>query len=165
MTPTDVIERCLTAIREQFYAETPADARAYSRDHGALVKAVCRYGAECDRRGWRFDEMSVTQAILKLLPQIKRPDHQWLPTYLENCIDRHVGQRSEELQAEARKLEPRIAAAMQAARTEALPGGVVVQPLCATEALALMHRELAARTRARRTVAKAKPVAEQASLF
>jgi hypothetical protein len=159
MTLTEAIDRCLVAIRDQFYDEDRP--RDFLRDRTALIKAVARYGVECERRGWRFDEIHIVQAILKLLPQIKPPDHQWLPVYLEKCIDRHVGQRSEELQAESRRIDTAAEKVLREARLlNPSPKSEIRNPkseirMAATEVLAALHREHAAKIRAGKARKKA----------
>lgn len=168
MNTAEVIERALRGIRDQFYPEDAQGVRAFARDRNALTKAICRYGAACDARGWRFDEGRIISAILKLLPQIKAPDHQYLPVYLEKCIDRHVGQRAEELQAESLKYENQLRRTMAEARSKQLPGGVVAVPVTATEQMAALWgglRDLQRRKKAQAKAQRAQPKIEQAALL
>jgi hypothetical protein len=166
MTVSALITRCLSAIRAQFYESKPA---SYCRDERALTKAIARYGYACNERGWQFDELHVTRAIVDLLPKIKPPHTQYLPTYLESCIDRHVRQRAEELNEKNKATPNRLAIALKAAKgmadaTEAV-AAVAPRAPSATEQLDTIYRDLARRKRAARKVAAVKPMAVEQTLF
>ncbi len=166
MTTADVIERCLAAIRDHFYVGPEGELRSrdFARDRTALMKAICRYGKACADRGWEFDEGHVVQAILQLLPQVTRPQHQWLPLYLEQCIDRHVGQKAEQLNEKAKALRTKAEAAVSRARKVVLPGGVVVRPVSTTEQLATLWHDLNNRRR-RKAAQRQAPAPAQPSLL
>jgi hypothetical protein len=170
MTVADLIARCLSAIRSQFYEDQAP--RNFHRDERALTKAIARYGYVCNERGWQFDELHVTRAIVDLLPKIKPPDRQYLPTYLENCIDRHVRQRAEELSAKAKATPNRLAIVLKAASAmaTATEAAAVVTPRApsATEQLDQIYRDLARRKRTavkQAKAIKAQPQAVEMTLF
>lgn len=160
----DVIDRCLGAIRVQFYEQHPA--RDFNRDYGYLKKAISRYGHQCEERGWELDEFTVLQNVLGLLRKLKAPDHQYLPTYLEACIDRHVGQRAEAIQEQHRALAPRL----QRLRDESAKSvnRDISAEAAATVRLAQLHKDLAEKARRKRLEArkeKTEPKQIQPTLF
>lgn len=108
MTVEQLINEVLNNLRNQFYADR---LREFERDKRALMKAISRYGYECEQRNWQFDACFIFQEIMSLLKdiRIKGADIVYLPIYLEGAIDRHIRQRAEELSAQAKQLRPRIA--------------------------------------------------------
>lgn len=103
MTVDALINTVLDTIRVQFYANR---IREYKRDERALMRSVVLYGHECNQRGWLFDASFLCSQLIGLLHRIResRADVKYLPLYLDGAIRRSIGQRSEELSAEARKL-------------------------------------------------------------
>lgn len=151
MTVADLIARVLQAIRAEFYGDDARGAREFRRDERALTKAIARYGYACAERGWDFEPHEVCTALLQLLPQITKPTHQYLPVYLERCIDRHVGQRAEQLneRAKAARAVGRIAGlTVEEAIKRTLDAAAQARPRVTTcETLATVYRDLAARSR------------------
>lgn len=155
MTASDSIQRCLTVIYEQFYAEKPVSL--FYRDRLQLTKAICRFGKSCRDMGWDFDAAFVTRHIVGLLVRIARKDFDHLPSYLESTIDASVRQKAEEL-GEADKLrkytttdkgaypEKRRQKAIDAVignlKESVLPDSVVVVEKSDTEVLASMWKHL-----------------------
>jgi hypothetical protein len=164
MTVADLIERVLQVVREQFYAAKPA--RDFVRDRTMLMQAIARYGFACHRNGWEFEPAQIVQDLLKLLPTIKPPDHQWLPRYLESCIDRSIRQRAEQLQQVARKnAAPAKVAQRGLGKLQVLPETVIVREPGTVETLDTLYRDLRSRSRAGKQVAKARPAVAQPALF
>lgn len=164
MTVAELIDRVLQVVREQFYGDKPA--RDFVRDRTALIRAIARYGFACHRNGWEFEPAQIVQDLLRLLPTIKPPDHQWLPRYLESCIDRSIRQRAEQLQAVARKhAAPAKVAQRGLGKLQVLPDTVIVREPGKIEQLDTLYRELRTLSRARKQVATPKPAAAQPALF
>lgn len=160
MTVPDLIEIVLQKVREQFYGDKPA--RDFARDRTALVRAVARYGFACHRNGWEFEAHQIAADLVKLLPQIKAPDHQWLPRYLENCIDRSIRQRAEGLQAHARKNA--APAAVAARGLSKLTVAEVRQP-GTVEILDALYRDQRSRAKAKKKTATPAPKPTELSLL
>jgi hypothetical protein len=107
MTVPELITEILSAIRGQFYADRPRD---FKRDERALTKAILRYGHECELRGWEFETDHIARELMALLNDIKtRESFRYLPLYLHGAIGRHIGQRAEELSAQAKRIPPKVA--------------------------------------------------------
>jgi hypothetical protein len=163
MTVAELITRCLEAIRVQFYST--ASPRDFPRDSRALTKAISRYGYACNERGWQFEPHVICRDILAILPRIEPPRHQWLPLYLETCIDRHVGMRAEELAAKSKNA--RAVPLLVSKKADELTPAVIIEK-SGTEILALLHRELSTINHQKKRLAKAArqgPVPVQPSLF
>ncbi len=154
MSVDDLISDTLDVIRSQFY---PDHAREFKRDETALMKAIARWGYECHRRGWEFDAHFIQRQILDLLNDIKRrgADVQWLPVYLHGAVGRWIGQRSEELQAHARRVAPHIVKIVKG-----LGKVDAVVEKTDTEILATLYRDLRTKQRRRRA-----PKVKQQELF
>lgn len=107
MTIEAAINEVLGRVRQAFYARRP---REWQRDRKALLKAVCRYGYECEKRGWRLTTEFITVDLVALLRQIKNQgaDIGYLPIYLEGAVDRRVRMRAEEISAESKRLDRQI---------------------------------------------------------
>lgn len=101
MTIPELITLVLTSIRNQWYADRVRD---FKRDENALMKAIARYGYECDRRNWQFEAHEILTDVMQLLQKIKQTgaDIKYMPVYLEGAIDRHIRLRAEELSAKAK---------------------------------------------------------------
>jgi hypothetical protein len=161
MTIPELIDQVLGAIRNQFYSDRD---REFMRDYNALMKAISRYGYDCAQRGWEFSVSAILADLMKLLNEIKRTgaDIKWLPTYLEGAVRRHIGQRAEELQAQARLSKPKVTKIMEGTKL-----AVVITP-DNTEILAAVYRDLKKQNKERRAQlkpAKVKAKAVQESLL
>lgn len=144
MTIPDLISLILGSIRGQFYSDRP---REFMRDERALTKAIARYGYECAHRSWHFQPQAILRDLANLLNEIKRADLQigYLPVYLEGAVRRHIGQRAEELQAQARTIEPRLTKIVSGVK-----GVEAVREPSAVDILATVYRDLKSRKPARR---------------
>ena len=142
MTIHECIDRCLTIIREKFYHDKPE--RIFFRDRTALIKAISRYGYACTLRGWEFDAFFVTRSIIYTLTRISSEDIQYLPVYLEQAIDRSVGQRAEELNAQDKrnKRNRDITKALQRVQQSVIPDNQPVFEKSDTEILAGLYKQL-----------------------
>lgn len=139
MNVAELITDVCRNIRNSFYADKAA--RIYLRDERFLMKAIARYGVECERRGWHFQVDFIFHDLLKLLTKIKTggAEIEYLPVYLEGAVDRHIRLRAEELNA----------AAKQAKNVENLTRKVVAGTRITTvlepskvETLALLYKDL-----------------------
>jgi len=144
ITIPELIAELLHAIRHQFYADRIRD---FKRDERALTKAISRYGYECVQRGWHFQADQILRGLLDLLNEIKRSDAdiQYLPVYLHGAVGRHIGQRAEELSAQAKTIKPRAVKIIQGA----LQVQAVVEPSDA-EILGAVYRDIRRHQRQRR---------------
>ncbi len=142
MTPADSINRCLQVIKEKWYDDKAE--RIFYRDKRNLTKAICRYGYVCSQRGWEFQAHEVTGAILNVLIRIDAKEAEYLPVFLEACIDRHVRQRSEEISEQAKALayKKSMAKAMGVMEKSIVPDSVRIIEKSDTEIMATMYREL-----------------------
>ena len=147
---SDIIVDVLSSIRGQWYADRP---REFLRDERALMKAVSRYGHECNERGWEFDARAIRVELLNLLQEIKRSGVEigYLPVYLHGAVGRHIGQRAEELSARAKAAAPRAAKIVAGVRA------AIVIEKTDVEVLAAVYADLKSRRRPR---AKAKQPTE-----
>ncbi len=115
MSVDQLITEVLTNLRNHFYADKRP--RDFLRDRTALMRAIARYGYECEKRNWQFDAAYIFRDLMALLLQIRTADQShhpqssilYLPVYLEGAIDRHIRQRAEELSAHAKTIAPKIA--------------------------------------------------------
>jgi hypothetical protein len=132
----ELITTILSQLRHGFYSDKPP--RDFKRDERALTKAIARWGYECHQRGWDFTPSFIRADITELLNQIKRSDAsiQYLPVYLDGAIRKRIGLRSEELQAAARAVTPKVNKIVDGVQT------VVVREVTATETLALLYKDL-----------------------
>jgi putative lipoic acid-binding regulatory protein len=129
MTIPDLIDTVLGVIQRQFY---PDDVRGFKRDERALMKAVARYGYECNKNSWDLQPGFIQKELLAILMEIRRSgaEFRYLPVYLEGAVDRHIRQRAEELQDKARSVcrnvskivnrSQRVEAVVQATEVEVL---------------------------------------------
>ena len=165
MTIPELIAMVLLSIRNQFYdgSEPKWGARAFARDEKALTKAIARYGYACNERGWRFEAEAILKDLMGLLQEVKKraADIGYLPVYLQGAVDRHVGQRAEELsaRAKAQKATPKL--------VEQAVGGVqavVVVEKSGTEVLAEVYRDLAKQKRVQRAQRQLKTKEKQEAL-
>ena len=174
MTPLDCIDRCLQIIQEQFYHDKPV--QTFYRDKRNLTKAILRYGFVCDQTGWQFDSFFITRNLIKTLTRITAKDVDYIPAFLEACIDNSVRQRADELNEEDKLHRLGIAKARKSPgkfvdrrdqsiekvvgriKDSILPDTVVVVEKSDTEVLAAMYRELSKRK-------PKKVAAKQMSLF
>ena len=153
MTVPDLITLVLGAIRNQFYADR---VREFKRDERALLKAVASYGYECQQRGWHFDAPAILRDLMSLLNELKLNSEAigYLPVYLHGAVRRHIGQRAEELQSQARTIRPKVTRVVSGVSSVQ----AVIEP-SSTEILSTLYRDLSARRPPRRKPAK------QAELF
>lgn len=98
MTIEAPIERTTRRIHKEFYAER--DLRFW-QDFRPLVKAITKYGYECNQRGWEMQPHAIYWDISRLLDSMRKhkDDIEYLPAYLESTVRNHVGMRAEEIQA------------------------------------------------------------------
>lgn len=161
MTPLDLIDRCLQVIHEQFYHDKPVSV--FYRDKRNLTKAILRYGFVCDQMGWQFDSFFITKNLIRTLIRITAKDVEYLPAFLEACIDNSVRQLADELNEEDKLHRLGIAKARKSAgkfvdrrdqslekvvgriKDSVLPDTVVVVEKSDTEVLAAMYKELSKR--------------------
>lgn len=103
MSVDQLITEVLNSIRQHWYADR---VREYKRDERALMKAVLRYGYECNQRGWQFEADFIFTELMTLLKKIRTSgaDIGYLPVYLDGAIKRHLGTRAEELSAKAKTI-------------------------------------------------------------
>lgn len=148
MSIDDLITDTLDVIRSQFYADRP---REFKRDETALMKAIARWGYECRARGWHFDAQFIQRQFLELLNDIKRrgAEIKWLPVYLHGAVGRWIGQRAEELQAQARSIGTKATKIVQGVRSV----DAVVEKTD-TEVLATLYRDLRRKQRRTRSTEK-----------
>lgn len=156
MSIDDLISDTLDVIRSQFY---PDQAREFKRDETALMKAIARWGYECNRRGWAFDAAFIQRQVLDLLNDIKRRGLEigYLPVYLHGAVGRWIGQRAEELQTAARRVEPHVTRIIKGVR-----GVEAVVEKTDTEILDALYRDL---RRKKRRAKKPGLFQKQAELF
>lgn len=161
MTVADLIFEVLTLIRNQFYADR---VREFKRDERALMKAITRYGYECNRRHWQFQTQFIFKELSALLLKIRTRGAQieYLPVYLEGAVDRHIRTRAEELSAEAKRLNGVQVLAPKLAT--AVPVAVVARP-SDVETMDLLFKELRRHKRAARKVRQATAQAKQEALL
>jgi hypothetical protein len=159
MTVSDLITEVSRAVRNSFYTDKPV--RDFVRDDRAIMRAIARYGYECDRRGWSFQVEFIHRELFSLLRSIREKDAEikYLPVYLEGAVDRHIRMRAENLQVAARKLSN---ITQRAVKDIAVLGVVEKTPV---ETLALLYRDLGQRRRTQRRVNAATPQSTQASLL
>lgn len=113
MTIPELISSVLNNLRNQFYG--PDRVREYKRDERQLIKAIARYGHECNQRGWFFEADFILRDLLQLLLKIRTSGAEigYLPVYLEGAVDRHIRSRAEELSAKAKTIAPRVASVVR----------------------------------------------------
>ena len=135
MTVAVLIADVLGRIRQSFYRDR---TREFTRDHRSLMKAVARYGYECEKRGWEFEITAIRAELVGLLHSIisKRAEIQYLPVYLEGAVDRHIRTRAEELSAAATKIGSVTKLALQTVRV------ADVREPTPVETLAMLYRDL-----------------------
>jgi len=150
MSIPELINDVLLHLRNHFYADKPA--RDYKRDERALMKAIARYGHECDRRHWQFDAQFIYKELVALLRSMreKSADINYLPVYLEGAVDRHIRTRAEELSAAAKALPNQVRKA-----TSGLHAAVVIEKT-AVETLAAVYRDLKQQRRRKAAPVKSK---------
>lgn len=140
MTVPELLHQVLLSIRNQFYADRVRD---FKRDERAITKAIARYGYECAQRGWELEPAFILREIMAVLQDVKRRGNfQYLPVYLHGALSRSVGQRAEELQAQARRLQPKVAKVVAGVR-----GVEAVREPPAVEVLATVYRDMVRQAR------------------
>lgn len=154
---TQLIETVLRAIQVQFYGRDRL--REFMRDRPALIKAVARYGFECDHRGWAFEADAIQRDLLELLRSMldKRAEIGYMPIYLEGAVDRHIRIRAEELREAALQADGLVKRTMAGVRVEA-----AAPQMNATTALATLYRDLRAGRKRKQAPTK---VQDQLGLF
>ena len=148
MTVDQLIEEVLNSIRNHWYADR---IREFKRDERALMRAILRYGYECDQRGWPFDVPFIFGELMTLLKKIRTTDAdiKYLPVYLDGAVKRWIGGRAEELSARAKTIR------VQTHRTVAALGRVeAIHEPTGVEVCAAVFKAL--RKRPHRPAAKAK---------
>jgi hypothetical protein len=156
MSVPELINAVLNAIRLVFYRDR---IREFKRDERALMKAIARYGYECDRRGWNFKPEDIQTELVNLLNSVwkNRAEIKYLPLYLEGAVDRHIRQRADELNAQAKKLSTVTRRAI---------GNLEVKDVreqTTVEVLATLYKDLKRQKRAKRKPAT--PTARQEVLL
>jgi hypothetical protein len=141
----ELIAALLSMIQKQFYQDRLGD---FLRDQTALMKAISRYGYECHQRGWEFDVPHLRTELFGLLNSIRKnkTDFEYLPVYLNAVIGRHIGQRAEELSAQAKSVPRKVAKIVTDAQTKIVSA---VREPSATEIMAILHRDTKKRGKAR----------------
>lgn len=154
MRVEELIAQVLAVLRNQHYQDR---IREFKRDETALTRAIALYGHECHRRGWEFDAGFICRQIVEILRKVKVADVsvQYWPVYLTEAIKRHLGERAEELSAQAKSIRRKTQVVMDGVQA------VVVMERTDTEVLAALYRDL---RRAKR-VARPPVAAKQGSLF
>ena len=112
MNVPELIANVLDNLRRNFYThDGHVRTHEFKRDERQLIKAVSRYGHECNQRGWQFDCDFIYHDLTQLLLKIRTSgaDIKFMPVYLDGAINRHIGQRAEELSARAKAMPTRIA--------------------------------------------------------
>jgi hypothetical protein len=106
MTVDQLIAEVLNNLRNHFYAER---VREFKRDERQLMKAIARYGYECERRGWHLQAEFICSDLITVLRKIRtgKAVIEFLPVYLEGTVDKHIGQRAEELSMQAKQTAQR----------------------------------------------------------
>lgn len=120
MTVPELIANVLDNLRRNFYTAPDGFVRLreFKRDERQLIKAVSRYGHECNQRGWQFDCDFIHRELSQLLLKIRTSgaDIQYLPVYLDGAVTRHIGTRAEELNAKAKALDNRVSSVLAQVR-------------------------------------------------
>lgn len=149
MTVDALIAKLIAHIRSVWYR---GNERGYYRDERALCQAIARYGYECHNRGWDLQPEFICRDMVMLLNQVKSSfdRSKYLPIYLEAAIDRHIRLRAEELQAEARKIAPKVQKLVASIRS------VECRRITDTEILATVYRDLKRQSKRRRTGPRSK---------
>jgi hypothetical protein len=135
MTIPSLIDRVLDNIKWSFYGDR---RREFLRDRQALLKAIARYGYDCEARGWDLDAELIASELLALLAQVRerRAEIEYLPVYLEGAVDRRIRIRAEELSAEAKRMDNQVKRTLAGVRVGEPP------PRSDTETLADVYRQL-----------------------
>lgn len=108
MTLPTLISQVLKRLFKDFYG--PERVREFKRDERPLIKAITRYGYECNERGWFFNLDAIYREILGVLNRIKKAamEIEYLPAYLESAITKHICMRAEELSAKAKAIHTQV---------------------------------------------------------
>lgn len=157
MTVAALIETVLRSIHRDFYGERPKD---FFRDRMALTKAIARYGFECNNRAWEFSTENIQKALLALLNKIRQSngDIQYLPTYLEAAVDRHIRERADELSQAGKEGRNIIAKTMSGIQPAAIREATPV------ETLGMLYTDLTQRRRRKKKITDL-PKAKQRELL
>jgi hypothetical protein len=145
MTIPELIEDVLRRIRstDRYHGRD----REFLRDRSALMKAIARYGYECEQRGWDVKPDAILSDLVGLLRDIvnKGADIKYFPVYLEGAVDRHLRTRAEEmnLAAKAARAVPRLVQ-----KTVAATDVVRVIEKTPVEILATLYTDLKKRRKA-----------------
>lgn len=118
-----LLDQAMKIIYARFYSRL--NIRLWMRDRNDLTKSVARYGHECCKRGWDLSAEDISRDLLRVLNRVTPPDHQWLPKYLESCVDLHIRSRAEELSALAKTRS--INRVVNSLKSSVVPAGVVVR--------------------------------------
>ncbi len=100
MTIEALIKQTLDIIWQNHYE---LREREFHRDKRALLKCISRYGYLCKQRHWHVEPGFILREIMAVLQRTRKAkaDIEYLPAYLDVAITKAVGQRSEEIAAEA----------------------------------------------------------------
>lgn len=103
MTVETLIAQTLHKIWEEHYMPR---TREFHRDKTALTKCIARYGHHCKQRGWHLDAEFIRSEIMSVLTRARKQkaEIKYLPAYLDAALTRSLGQRAEELSAEAKSV-------------------------------------------------------------
>lgn len=112
MSTTELIEKVLSQIKRDFYQHRPD---MFFRDRQALLRAVSRYGVECEAKGWAVEPDFICSDLLILLNRVAahKADVDYLPVYLHSAVSKHIGQRAEEISKAAKAPQARVTRVMQ----------------------------------------------------
>lgn len=161
MTVAELVAEVVNCVRNSFYSDRPP--RDFKRDERAIMRAIARYGVECERRGWHFQADFIFHELLQLLKSIRTngADIQYLPVYLEGAVDRHIRLRAEDLHAQAK-----AAKNVDVLARKTMAGVQVVQVVEKTsvETLAALYSDLKKRQKVKRLAKPAKAVAQPSLL-
>jgi len=114
MTVPELIANVLENVLRHFYTDLQTGTvriHEYKRDERQLIKAIATYGHECNQRGWQFQADFIYRDLTQLLLKIRTSGAkiEYLPVYLAGAIRRHIGTRAEELNAQAKAMDNRVA--------------------------------------------------------
>jgi hypothetical protein len=132
---TELVFRLTDKIHRDFYEGRSSE---FYRDYRALVKAVTKYGHECEQRGWEIQPDGIYRDIYTLLCKMRgrREEIEYLPAYLEGAVRSHVNYRAEEIQARSMNTGRTVSIVMEGVKPVAR-----VEP-STTELVAALHNSL-----------------------
>jgi len=131
----NLLDNSMKVIYARFYRDLPI--RIWMRDRNEIHKSLSRYGHECCKRGWDLPVNEISNDLLAVLRKMTPPDHQWLPKYLEACVDRHVRSRAEELSELAKR--GTVDRVVSNLKQSLVPGDVIVREKTPVEVLSDLY--------------------------